>query len=414
MRRRLGFVTVKVIEHFFIVLARHREMTYEVAPARFREGRSFRRRIACAFTFSASSTPLVRGYASSLSSRERRYHEVSRDFVRCRVRVAGESMNVLVLGGTRFAGRHIIEALVLGGHRVVCFHRGETVCELPPEVEVRLGDRNGDLSALDSERWDAIVDVNAYESAQVERSLELRANRYAFISTVSVYRDLSQPYVAEEAPTIEAFDPTDPAERYGGNKAACERLVEARHPQTFVILRPGLIAGKWDYTGRFAYWCERVLRGGQILVPAPPDRHVQFVDAADLARFAELALSCELSGIFNVVGPARSTTMQELLITCESVAGARGAPPSRFFWADGARLVGGGVQPWTEMPLWVPDAQWAGLMEVGNAKALAAGLTLRPITDTVNAVLDWTQASEASNPAGIDARREAELLASLG
>jgi 2'-hydroxyisoflavone reductase len=319
-------------------------------------------------------------------------------------------MNVLVLGGTRFVGRHVVEVFARCGHRVVCFHRGQTTCSLPGDVEVRLGDRDGDLSVVDTDTWDAIVDVNAYEPDQVRRSLRLRSDRYLFISTVSVYADFSVAGLSEQAPTIETFDPADAAAAYGGKKMACERLVLAQSSPRSLILRPGLIAGRWDYTGRFTSWCERLLRAGLTLAPGPPERLVQFVDAADIARFAETALARDVFGVFNVVGPAKPTSMEQFLDVAAAVARERGAPPSRFCWADSALLTERGVAPWTEMPLWAPGEQFDGLMKIDNARALAAGLTLRPIADTVRSILDWTQATRPDNPVGLDAHREAELL----
>ncbi|HMF29060.1 MAG TPA: NAD-dependent epimerase/dehydratase family protein, partial [Candidatus Cybelea sp.] len=194
-------------------------------------------------------------------------------------------MNVLVLGGTRFLGRHIVEQLANDGHRVVCFHRGETRALLPEGVEERYGDRNADLNGVAAASWDAIVDTCVYRPEQMQRSLELRTGRYVMISTVNVYADLSLPRIAETAPLIEAFDPADEAAAYGGNKAACERLVMERYPRESVVLRPGLIAGRWDPTGRFTYWCDRLLRGGRVLAPGEPKRFVQFVDASDIAAF---------------------------------------------------------------------------------------------------------------------------------
>jgi 2'-hydroxyisoflavone reductase len=322
-------------------------------------------------------------------------------------------MNVLVLGGTRFLGRHIVAALAAGGHRVVCFHRGRTIWTLPVGVEERLGDRNDDLGILDTERWDAIVDVNAYEPSQVERSLRLRAQRYLFVSTVSVYADFSVSGISEGAATIQEFDPADAAAAYGGKKAACERLVQKRYPQRALILRPGLIAGRWDPTGRFTYWCERLLRGGSVLVPAPPNRHVQFVDAADVARFAQWLLAREAFGIFNVVGPRRPTVMAEFLGEAAAVARERGAPEADYVWAEETLLTERGVEPWTQMPLWAPGPETSGFLAISNASAIAAGLELRPIGETVRAVLDWTIAERPPNPAGIDSEREAELLAQI-
>jgi 2'-hydroxyisoflavone reductase len=276
-----------------------------------------------------------------------------------------------------------------------------------------LGDRNGDLSAVDTETWDAIVDVNAFEPDQVRRSLQLRSDRYLFVSTVSVYEDFSFAGISERAPTIETFDPADAAAAYGGKKMACERLVQAQSSQRYVILRPGLIAGRWDYTGRFTYWCERVLRAGLTLVPGPPERQVQFVDAADIARFAETALARDAFGVFNVVGPETPTSIEQFLDVTSSAARERGAPPSRFCWADAAFLTEHGIEPWTEMPLWAPGEQYDGLMKIDNERALAAGLALRPIADTVRSVLDWTQATLPHNPVGLEAQREGELLRHL-
>ena len=145
-------------------------------------------------------------------------------------------MRILVLGGTRFLGRHIVERLAAQGHTVVAFHRGETACELPPQVEERFGDRNSDLSSIENDRWDAVVDVAAYEPEQVRRSRELDAKRYLFVSTVNVYADQSTPRIREDWPTMEAFDPADESQAYGGKKAACERLVFERFPNTAIVL----------------------------------------------------------------------------------------------------------------------------------------------------------------------------------
>lgn len=322
-------------------------------------------------------------------------------------------MNVLILGGTRFLGRHIVEALAQRGHRVVCFHRGESVCELPAGVEERRGDRNADLSAVDTERWEAIVDTSGFRPEQLQRSLELRAQRYLFISTVNVYRDLSAPGVTEEAETIEAFDPSDEAQNYGGNKAACERLVVARYPRASIVFRPGLIAGKWDNSGRFTYWCRRLLRGGRVLAPGEPRRLIQLIDAADIARFAEHLLSHERAGVFNLVGPTEPTTMEQLLDEAASAAAEYGAPPASIVWADAAFLHDHGVEPWLEMPLWLNEPQFGGILEASNAKALSGGLQLRPIAETVRSVLDWTESESTHKLVGLSAEREGELLEKL-
>ena len=319
-------------------------------------------------------------------------------------------MNILVLGGTRFVGRHIVERLVGSGHRVVCFHRGGTPCELPAEVEERRGDRDVDLSSVSSEAWDAIVDTCCYRPEQILRSLGLRADRYLLISTINVYRDLSVRGVSEEAPTIEAFDPSDEAARYGGNKAACERLLVERYPKQSIIFRPGLIAGKWDYTGRFTYWCRRFLRGGRVLAPEPASRFIQFIDAADIARFAERALASNIVGIFNVVGPAAPATMRRLLDECALVASEFGARPATIAWAARDCLLEHGAQEWSELPLWLVDPRYAGLLEMSNEKAIDAGFRSSAIAETIRSVLDWANANDPPNQTGMSAEREAELL----
>lgn len=322
-------------------------------------------------------------------------------------------MNVLVLGGTRFLGRHIVEHLARSGNRLVCFHRGESTCELPAGVEERLGDRNADLSAVAGETWDAIVDTSGYRADQVVRSLELRARRYVFVSTLNVYADLSVAGVTEEALTIETFDVSDEAAAYGGNKAICERLVLERYPLRSIILRPGLIAGRWDGSGRFTYWCERLMRGGCVLAPGAPERRVQFVDAADVARFIGHALEDEVAGTFNIAGPAVELTMQRFLRKCAGAAAERGAPNATLVWGADAFLREHAVGEWIEMPLWLTDEKYAGILEVRNDKARAAGLTFRPIAETVRSVLDWLAEAPDAKRVGMTAEREAELLAKL-
>ena len=318
-------------------------------------------------------------------------------------------MNVLVLGGTRFLGRHIVDRLAADGHRVVCFHRGETCSRLPAGVEERYGDRNTDLDRVATESWDAIVDTCCYRPEQMQRSLELRTDRYVMISTVNVYADLRLPGTAETAPLIEEFDPSDEAAAYGGNKAACERLVMERYPRARLILRPGLIAGRWDPTGRFTYWCERLLRGGRVLAPGEPNRLIQFVDASDIAAFIAHALSHGVAGDFNMVGPAAPTTMATFIETCAQVAASRGAPPAQIVWTDETFLLENGVEPWRDLPLWLTDLQYAGILALDNGKALAAGFTPRPIAETIRAVLDWLAEGDAART-GLAPEREAELL----
>lgn len=318
---------------------------------------------------------------------------------------------ILVLGGTKFLGRHIVEALASAGHPTVRFHRGNTTCELPPGVVDRLGDRNGDVTAIAGEAWDAVIDVAAYEPANLERTLKLQCDRYVFISTVSVYRDFSEIGITEESPVYETFDRNDEAQRYGGNKAACERLVRERFGDRATILRPGLIVGPWDPTGRFSYWCERAMRAGRFVAPLPEDQTVQFVDARDVGRFVERVVAHDLGGTFNVVGPRDATTMGDLIGGCVAAAQGRGAPAAEPVWCDASFLLERGVAPWSDLPLWLPGDDMRGMLQADRSKADAGGLVLRPALETARATMDWlTGHPESSSPAGLTPEREGELL----
>ena len=321
-------------------------------------------------------------------------------------------MRILVLGGTRFSGRAAVELLAAGGHDVTCFHRGTSRFDLPPGVREVFGDRNDALPAELHERpWDVAIDTSGQLPAQVARSVELPAARYLFISTLSVYADDSQPGMDEDAATITTFDPDDFAAAYGGNKAACERILAERFGDRATILRPGLIVGPRDYSGRFSYWPARALRGGSFVAPAPPEYAVQFVDARDLAEFAVLAAVNGVGGTFNVVGPAQTYTMGELLATCAAVAAERGVR-SEPVYVDGDAIVAAGAEPWSDVPMWIPGPEYAGFFRVSNRKAVAAGLRFRPPVDTIRALLDWLATPEAAAAAkpGLSPELEARIL----
>jgi 2'-hydroxyisoflavone reductase len=322
-------------------------------------------------------------------------------------------MRLLVLGGTRFSGRAIVELLAAGGHDVTCFHRGTSRSDLPDGVGEVFGDRNDALPAeLHAQAWDAVIDTSGQLPAQVARSVELPAARYVFISTLSVYADDSRPGMDEDAATIDTFDPNDAAAAYGGNKAACERILVERFGDRAAILRPGLIVGPRDYSGRFSYWPARALRGGRFAAPAQPDYAVQFVDAGDLADFAVLAAVNGIGGTYNVVGPAETYTIGELLAACVAAAAERGVR-SEPVYVDGGAIVAAGAEPWTDVPMWIPDDAYAGFFRVSNRKAIAAGLRFRSPNHTIRALLDWLETPEAAAAArpGLSPELEAKILA---
>jgi len=275
---------------------------------------------------------------------------------------------------------------------VTLFNRGETNPGLYPEVEKLRGDRTGDLSALRGRRWDACIDVNARESEWVRRSLgAVDSPYYLFVSSVSAYADLSRP-VDEDSPTHEA------GEEYGQQKAEADRLVLA-HGGT--IVRPGLIVGPHDPTGRFTYWPHRIARGGDVLAPGSPDDQVQLIDVRDLGEWLVRLAEQRTHGVFNAV---RSLTRGELLEACVRATGS----DARLHWIPSDRLVAAGVEEWMEMPLWISDPEFAGMLQTDNRRAVTAGLTFRPLEETIRATLEHAATVDG---VGLAPEREAALLA---
>ena len=311
-------------------------------------------------------------------------------------------MRLLVLGGTQFVGRALVEAALARGDEITLFHRGRTNAGLFPEAEHLLGDRDGGLGPLRGRAWDACLDVCGYVPRVVRQSVELlrdAVGRYVFVSTISVYATFAEP-VVEGGPLAELADPAVEeitGETYGGLKALCEREVERGFGEAALLVRPGFVVGPHDPTGRFTYWVHRAARGGAMLVPASLADALQLVDARDLAAFTLRALGAGRSGPFNVTGPVPPATMVDV------VAGA-GAEPVPV---DDAFLVEHGVD-FREAPLWFPDPDAAALMRADVGRALAAGLAFRPLAETVRATLE--QAAPVDG-VGMTPEREAELLA---
>jgi 2'-hydroxyisoflavone reductase len=320
-------------------------------------------------------------------------------------------MRILIIGGTRFVGRSIAQAAMDRGHEVTLFNRGLTNARLFPDAEHVRGDRRaGGLAALGDRRFDAIVDPSAYFPADVEAAAGIAADRYVLVSSGSVYRDPIAPGSTETAPTYELDGPVpasiESGEVYGALKVLCERAAEARSPGRTLVLRSGLVVGPRDPTERFAYWPRRVARGGPLLA-AEPDQPVQFIDARDLGAWTIAAAETGTAGIFNAVGPAEPLTMARLLATCAAVAGSDAEP----VWAGDRFLLDHGVEPWDDLPLWIP-ADLAGFLAVGNARALNAGLRLRPPAETIADVLAWElERDPAERRDAMPADREQELLA---
>ena len=335
-------------------------------------------------------------------------------------------MKLLILGGTRFVGRHIAAAALARGHELTLFNRGN----FPPShraVEVVKGDRHGDLAELKRRRWDAVLDTSGYLPRSVKASAQFlrdAAELYIFISSMSAYADVSEPGVAEDAPlktlTSEQLDRANAvdtsgqpsyAELYGGLKALSEQAATEAMPDRVLIVRPGLIVGPADYTDRFTYWVARVARGGEVLAPDRPERPVQFIDARDLAEWLISIVERKESGVYNANGDPGRLTMQHVLDECKLVSGS----DATFTWASEEFLLQENVAAWSEMPLWLPaDAapHLKGFMFLNCDRARAAGLQIRPLRETIRDTLSWFQheRSDETLKAGITSEREQALL----
>ncbi|RPI30992.1 MAG: NAD-dependent epimerase/dehydratase family protein [Chloroflexota bacterium] len=326
-------------------------------------------------------------------------------------------MDILILGGTVFLGRAIVEAALKRGHNITLFNRGRSNPGLFPEVQRLFGDRSEDVWPLQGRSWDAAIDTSGYVPRVVRMSAEALADEvghYTFISSLSVYSNVEKAGIDEDGPLGTLENPSVEeitGETYGPLKVACEQVVQEVMAERDLIIRPGLIVGPFDPTDRFTYWPYRVAHGGEVLAPGRPARQVQFIDVRDLAEWTIRLVETQQTGVYNATGPERSPSMQELLDTCIDAS----ASDARFTWVSESFLEEHKVGPWMEMPLWVPesDPSNAGFFAFSSARARSAGLTFRPVAETVRATLGWLPQRPADKPwrAGISPQREAELLA---
>ena len=319
-------------------------------------------------------------------------------------------MKLLVLGGTKFLGRHAVDAALDAGHDVTIFTRGQTNAGLFPDAEHLVGDRDGALGALAGRHWDGVVDTSGYVPRVVRQSAELlrdAVGRYVFVSSISVYDDFSEP-VDEGSPVAQLEDPAteEIMEAYGALKAACENVVEEVYGERSALVRAGLIVGPYDPTDRFTYWPRRIALGGDVLGPGRPDAPVQFVDARDLARWLVTLALDGPGGTFNATGPAEPMTFSQLLERAREAIGA----DANVVWVDDQRVLDAEVQPWTELPLWLPGAEYAGMARADIGRALDAGLTFRPLEETVVDTLAWDRGVPGDRPT-LKHHREQEILA---
>ena len=328
-------------------------------------------------------------------------------------------MRILILGGTRFLGRHLVEAALDHNHEVTLFNRGKSNPALFPQLETIIGDREHDIERLNGRLWEAVIDVAGYLPRIVRLSADVlkeNVTRYVFISSISVYENFRKVGITESDPVGKIQDETTEevtGETYGPLKALCEQAVQDIYGlERTLIVRPGLIVGPHDPTDRFTYWPVRVARGGDVLAPQKPEAPIQVIDVRDLSAFIIKLIEENAFGIYNATGPDYELTLGKLLDVSKQVSGS----DANIRWASLDFLNQNKVESWSDMPTWVPDdEEGAGFSRVDVSKAINAGLGFRPLEETVRDTLEWASTRPADHEwrAGLTAEREQELLALL-
>ncbi|MEP6943277.1 MAG: NAD-dependent epimerase/dehydratase family protein [Betaproteobacteria bacterium] len=331
-------------------------------------------------------------------------------------------MRILVLGGTRFFGSFFTELALSHGHSLTVMHRGQSNAGAIAGAEQILADRRDGHALLTGRSFDAVLDTSGYSPAVVgdaARALQPGVPRYLFISSISAYAIIDAPGVNEDSalatlpPEVEAVSVSDlrwtvDMAHYGGLKAAAERAVlSAFGEQRTTIVRPGLIVGPRDPTDRFNYWVTRMAEAPRVLAPAPPEAETQVIDARDLAALVLGLVERAVAGTFNATGDA--TPMSAML----DGIGAGVESSAKLAWVAPEFLLAQGVEPWSELPLWLP-ADSGGTGDVSNSRGHAEGLSLRPLADTARDTLAWLRATPAGarpKRTSMAAHRERDLLA---
>ncbi|MGI8482076.1 MAG: NAD-dependent epimerase/dehydratase family protein [Chthoniobacterales bacterium] len=336
-------------------------------------------------------------------------------------------LRLLILGGTGFTGPFQVKYALERGHKVTVFNRGKThTGELPKEVEQLIGDHNGQWDALKNRKWDVVIDNPTTLPAWVRdaaRILKGNVGRYVFISTISVFADTSKPGMDESGPLVR-YAGADPMKEtretvlaskfalYGPLKALSEQEAETWFPKQVLIIRPGLIVGPRDETDRFTYWPVRIDRGGEVLAPGDPADPVQFIDGRDLAEWVIRMAEQGETGIYNATGPDKMLGVGAMLEGIKNAIKSK----ANFTWVNADFLEVEKVAPWSDMPVWVPPrGEEAGMGRISNQRALAKGLTFRPLAETARDTLAWFKSQPLDRQArlktGLSPQREAEVLA---
>lgn len=356
-----------------------------------------------------------------------------------RTEKAPKSLRILVLGGSGFLGPAVVDAALARGHTITVFNRGLTEKKkeelygehLPAGVERLIGNRDPDKNADEKDpsspkgltqlegtaTWDAVVDNSGYVPRIVGASAGLlrdRVKHYTFVSSVSVYAQTSEPNGDESRPLAMIADPKDEdfrhPEKYGALKALCEQAAENAMPGRVANIRPGFIVGPWDPTDRFTYWPQRVAKGGEVLAPGSTDDKVQIIDVRDLAEFIIRNIERNTTGAFHALGPQDGLNWGSFLESCRKVTGG----DASFTWVPTDFLLNGHIQL-GELPIWLPTSgETAGFHTWNVAKAMGAGLTFRPIEETIRATIEWwnklPEKRRTEVRAGVAADREAGII----
>jgi 2'-hydroxyisoflavone reductase len=324
-------------------------------------------------------------------------------------------LKILIIGGTRFLGRHLVEAARERGHELTLFNRGQSNPGLFDDIETFRGNRDGGLDVLSNGRWDAVIDTCGYYPRILKQSAEFfrdRAGHYTFVSSISVYQDLSRPGFDESAP-VRHIDDTSleeiTGETYGPYKAICEVEIQKAFSDRALVIRPGLIVGPHDLSDRFTYWVTRCARGGDILLPKPENRVFQCIDVRDLAAWMITMVENGCGGVFNAAGPDYDLTMKKFIGVCKTITGSR----AELYWIDEQFLLDHEVEPWSELPIWIADKESLGMLRAGVSKAVKAGLKFRNLIETVRDTYEWavTRPEDYKPRAGLDPAKEKQVLA---
>ncbi len=328
-------------------------------------------------------------------------------------------MKILILGGTGFLGPEIVKTAQQKGHTITLFNRGKTHKDMFPDVEKLQGDRNkDDYKSLEGKSWDTVIDTSASIAGWVRAStaaLKDKCKHYLYTSSISAYpmNSFQKPGKDEEAATEPWPAGLDEKkftmETYGAHKARSEQIVMEAFPGHATVIRPGLIVGAGDYSDRFTYWPMRADRGGEILAPGSPDAPVQFIDARDLGDWIVTMVEDGHTGIYNATGPRKPLPMAGLIYACTAIV----SNDATLTWVPDQFCLEHQVGPWMEMPLWIPDEPDSrGFSQVSIEKAVAHGLTFRPVADICKTTLDWAKSRPKDYRwrAGLSAEKEAAVL----